>query len=59
MLLLDQWEQAEARVEILREKLHEMAIKLGTSHREVLKLSQELDQLINIIQKKWQCSQKD
>ncbi|MBC8014263.1 MAG: aspartyl-phosphate phosphatase Spo0E family protein [Sporomusaceae bacterium] len=28
-----------------------MVIKLGTGHNEVLRLSQELDQLINVIQK--------
>lgn len=31
--------------------LFEMVIKLGTGHNEVLRLSQELDQLINVIQK--------
>ena len=59
MLILDQWEQTDARIEILRAELHEITIKLGTSHSEVLRLSQELDKLINVIQKRWRYSQKE
>ena len=56
---MDQWEQTDARIELLRAELHEITIKLGTSHSKVLRLSQELDKLINVIQKRWQYSQKE
>ena len=59
MPILDQWEQTDARIELLRAELHEITIKLGTSHSKVLRLSQELDKLINVIQKRWQYSQKE
>ena len=56
---MDQWEQTDARIELLRAELHEITTKLGTSHSKVLRLSQELDKLINVIQKRWQYSQKE
>jgi len=55
---LEQMKRVDAGVIFLRGKLNKMAIKLGIGHREVLRLSQRLDKLINIVQRRWQSTER-
>lgn len=51
-LILNQWERENVKLRTLRSKLNKMAVTLGASNIKVLRLSQELDNLINIIQQR-------
>lgn len=49
---MNQWERENAKLEFLRSKLNKMVATLGISTMEVLRLSQELDKIISIIQQR-------
>jgi len=51
---LNQWERENEKLENLRTELNVMATTLGVCNIEVLRLSQEMDILINVIQRRMQ-----
>lgn len=51
---MNQWERENEKLENLRTELNVMATTLGVGHIEVLRLSQEMDILINVIQRRLQ-----
>ena len=53
---LNQLERDDVKLEALRSKLNEMVEILGVSHIKVLRLSQEIDDLINVIQRRQRVS---